>query len=124
MKFVLAKSLRYWWPVTVRIPDPVNAGEFVAQKLRLQFEPAPLSEERAESEKARKLKTPQEFEEWVAARYRRVIKDWDGVVDEAGNVVPVSPERLDAAMEFNWFRAGVKAAFDASISAEEARLGN
>ena len=30
---------------------------------------------------------------------RRAVLDWDGVGDDAGNVVPVSPEGIDALLE-------------------------
>ncbi len=35
MKFVLASSPRYWWPVKVRIPDPANAGKVMDRGLWL-----------------------------------------------------------------------------------------
>ena len=124
MKFVLAKSYRYWWPVTVTIPDPENAGDFLKHELRIQFEPQPREEEIADSEAAGKLKSLREIEDFEIARFRRVIRNWDGVIDEAGELVPFSQERLDMALQFNWFRAGVKDAFDASISRQGARLGN
>jgi hypothetical protein len=30
---------------------------------------------------------------------RRAVRDWDGVGDDAGNVIPVSPEGIDALLE-------------------------
>lgn len=124
MKFVLADSYRYWWPVTVNVPDPETAGAFTEQQLRVQFEPISRDEEVRATEAARELKTSREIEEFESDRFRRIVRDWDGVADAAGEVVPFSDERLEIALRFNWFRIGVRDAYNASVSGQAARLGN
>ena len=124
MKFVLSKTHRYWWPVTIRLPDPENAGNLIEQKLRMLFEPLPRDQEIRENEGAKTLTTLREIVDFEIARYLDVVRDWDGVVDDNGAVVPFSVERLEMALQFSWFRTGVKAAFDVSVNGEQGRLGN
>ena len=38
MKFMLTDTDQYWWPVTVRVPDPENAGQILEQEFEMQFE--------------------------------------------------------------------------------------
>lgn len=40
-KFVMTDKHLYWWPVTVRVPDPDNAGTFAEQSFEMQFEAQP-----------------------------------------------------------------------------------
>ena len=44
MKFVLASTNRYWWPVKVRIPHPTEAGKIIEHTLKIQFEALPRDE--------------------------------------------------------------------------------
>lgn len=124
MQFKLAKSHRYWWPVTVRIPDPGNAGQYLEQELKLQFEPLPRSEQIEASEKAASLKTWREIADFEIAQAIRVIRNWDGVVDDSGSLVPFTAEALTAALQHDWFRTAATAALNASMNGEEARKGN
>ena len=44
MQFKLAKTYRYWWPVTVQIPDPETPGKIIEQQLKIEFEPMPQAD--------------------------------------------------------------------------------
>lgn len=124
MQFKLSNSHRYWWPVTVRIPDPENPGCIIEQKLKVQFEPLSRDDLLAAQEKAARLKDFRELAEHEAAQSRRIVKNWDGVVDDAGEPVPFSPEHLDRALGQSWFRKAIQDALQESMNGEEARLGN
>lgn len=124
MKFVFTKSHRYWWPVTVRIPDPANAGKLLEQKLRIEFEPKPREKMLEAQERAALLSSLRSLTDHEIAEAKAVIKNWDGVEDEDGNVLPFTPERLEQAMQQSWFRKAVNLALTESMNGEEARLGN
>ncbi len=124
MKFTLAKTPRYWWPVTVRVPDPDNAGKMLEQQLRLWVEPMTRDEQVAANEELNALTTMREMTDFDVAQTLRVVKGWEGVVDDDGAPVPFSEDALKQAMQFDWFRRDVAAAVTASLRGEEARLGN
>ncbi|HBS99194.1 MAG TPA: hypothetical protein DEB47_04870 [Citreicella sp.] len=125
MKFKLAKSYRYWWPVTIRQPDPDNAGKLVEMKLKLLFEPSNREEVLESQKRFSELASEAERMEHETAQYLRVVKGWDDVVDEDdGQQVPFSEELFRQALSHSWFRAGVERAYVESLLGEEARLGN
>lgn len=124
MQFKLSKSHRYWWPVIVRTPDPAVAGKFLDLKLEVQFEPLSRDEFLASQEAASKLLTLRELAEHEAEQARRIVKNWQGVVNDDGEVVPFSTELLDAALQQTWFRRAINDALSQSMNGEEARLGN
>lgn len=124
MQFKLSKTYFYWWPVTVFIPDPENAGQFLEQELKVQFEAQPRDLELAEAEAvASTRKTVRELAELEIGRFKRAIKNWDGVLGEDGKPVPFSAEYLEAALQFPWFREGVTKAYTDSLS-KGPRSGN
>ncbi|MGN7870969.1 hypothetical protein [Paracoccus sp. 22332] len=124
MKFKLAKTYRYWWPVTVQMPDPDQPGTILTQELRVLLEPLPQDEVIAVQEESAKLKTVRAVSEHGAASMERVVKDWDGVEDEDGKLVPFTPAMLRQALQHAWFRAGINKALAESQNGEAARLGN
>ena len=124
MQFKLSKSHRYWWPVTVSIPDPENPGRFVEQNLKMQFEPLGRDEQLAAQDTAAALTSLRELAEHETEQARRIVKNWDGVVDDDGGPVPFSPELLDQALQQPWFRKAVQEALHQSMTGEKARLGN
>lgn len=123
MKFQLAKTHRYWWPVRVRIPDPTNAGEYVEQELRVQFEPLPRDEMLDRQDEAAKLSTLRDLTVFETTQLKRIVRNWDGVM-AGDDIVPFSPEALDLALQQPWFRDALQRALTASLKGEEARLGN
>lgn len=124
MQFKLAQTYRYWWPVTVQIPDPENPGQFVAQDLRVQLEPMTQTEINAAQEDAAKLKTMRAVTDHGVRQMLRVIKSWDGVVGEDGQPLPFAPAALEQALQHPWFRAAINKALLDSQNGEAARAGN
>lgn len=124
MQFKLAETYRYWWPVTVRVPDPDQAGKIAEQSFRVQFQPLDREAQLAEGETAAALKTMRELVDHEIRNALSVVRNWDGVVDDAGEILPFSEARLKQALRHSWFRDGIQAALKESLSGEEARLGN
>lgn len=124
MQFRLAKTYRYWWPVTVQIPDPETPGKIIVQDLKVQLEPMTQAEINAAQEDAAKLKTLRAVTDHGVRQMLRVVKNWDGVVDEEGQPVPFSAAALEQALQHAWFRTGVNRAILDSQNGEEARQGN
>jgi hypothetical protein len=124
MRFKLSKSYRYWWPVTVRLPDPDKAGSILEQRFEAQFEPLSRDELLASQEAAAKLTTLRDMAEHEAAQATRMVTDWREIDDEAGKPLAFSPERLAQALQQPWFRAAINEALNRSMNGEEARLGN
>ena len=124
MQFKIAKTYRYWWPVTVHAPDPQNAGKIIEQNLKVQLEPLPQDELTAAQEESAAFTRMRDVTDHGIRIMHRVVKNWDGVVDESGEPVPFTEEMLDLAMQHSWFRAGIQKALAESQNGEEARLGN
>lgn len=116
----------YWWPVTVRFPDPdpAKAGQLLSQTFKARFREIPreeaqrLLEEIAELAPAERAK--REFDQIIA-----VTEGWDeDVVDDAGQSIPFSADALREALQSSFFRIAIYRAFADSCSGEAARLGN
>lgn len=124
MQFKLTKSYRYWWPVTVRIPDPENAGKIIVQRLRVQFEPKPRPDIVEAQERAAKMTSMRELIDHEISEARDIIKNWDDAIGDDGQHVPFTAENLELALRQPWFRKGVNEALTELMNGEEARLGN
>ena len=124
MQFKLAETYRYWWPVKVRVPDPESPGKIVEQTFKALFEPLDREEQLAESERAAGLKTMRDLVDHEIQNALRVVKNWDEVIGDGGEIVPFSEDKLRQALRHSWFRAGVQEALKESLAGEEARLGN
>lgn len=124
MKFRMVEKYIYWWPVSVRIPDPENPGKFIEQSLKIQFEPQDHETRIAESEIYRGLKTLREQEEHEVRQLHAVCRNWDEVIDDQGTPVPFTPEAFQRAIRVKWFRDAIYKAYGASLNGQEARLGN
>lgn len=125
MDFVLSSEHLYWWPVTVRMPDPdpEKAGQLVDFTFRMRFAAMPLDEARERQKELAALPV----EERLARQHdqmKEACHDWDGVVEEDGTRVPFSHEWLNAAMQMPWFRLGVYEAYERSLTGQAARQGN
>lgn len=123
MHFKLAKTYRYWWPVTVRVPDPENPGKFLEQHLRLQLEPLSRGQQVSGAEDIQRLDLRGVYDYEIEKALDQ-IKNWEGVVDEDGEVAPFTRELLKQAMQFEWFRKAAGKALLESQNGEEARTGN
>ena len=124
MKFTLAKTYRFWWPVEVRMPDPDNPGRVVKQTLKIQFEPKPRDEVIAAQEHYDTLNTARERADHEREQLLAVVKNWDDVVDEDGGAIAFSAEAFDQALQTSWFRTAVYAAYADCLNGNEVRLGN
>lgn len=124
MKFTLIENPTFWWPVTVRIPDPEVPGKTISQDLRVQFAPKTRDEEIALQESFAALTSERDRADAEIANWLDIVKGWDGVVDGNGNPVSFSAEALRAALQRSWFRVGLGEAFAAAAFGLEAKRGN
>ncbi|WCK69928.1 hypothetical protein G6L96_009000 [Agrobacterium tumefaciens] len=124
MKFVLADTYSYWWPVIIRAPHPDEPGKILERTLKVQFEPQPREDAIAAQEIYVTLKTQRERDAHEAQQLKAVCKNWDDVVDADGGAVAFTPDNIAKALEIGWFRSGVYRAYTESLNGEEARLGN
>lgn len=123
-QFVLAESARYWWPVTVRVPDEKRPGELVQQKLRVQFQPTSRDEALRAVEERASITAARDLIEHDRSQIETVVTDWSGVVDPDGNDVPFSRDALRMAIDQSWFRTAIERAYAESLYGEAGRLGN
>jgi hypothetical protein len=123
MKFVLAPSMTYWWPVVVRIPDPEKAGSIIEQKLKVQFEPEEQDAALEQAEIYAGLASPKERAAHERRQLVNVVRGWDDVIDGDKKPVPFTEENFRAALQKKWFRDGLYRGYSESLNGE-ARLGN
>lgn len=124
MKFTLVEAPTFWWPVTVRVPDPDAPGKTLAQDLRVQFTPKTRDEEIALNEAFAALTTDRERADAEIANWLDIVVGWDGVIDGNGHQVAFSQNALRAALQWQWFRSGLAKAFADSAFGLEAQRGN
>lgn len=122
--YILADTSSFWWPVTVRRPDPETAGKLVEHSFKVKFQFRDQDQLFAEDElvmaqKGTRARAQKEREILVGR-----IEDWADVQDAAGNAVPFTREALDSELQKTWFRIGIYTAWGASMAGEEALLGN
>lgn len=92
MKFVLTEADEFWWPVSVKSPDPDKAGAFVESTFEARFKPMTRSAANA-------LSQADTIDGHVIA--------FRGVVDEHGAEVKTSPEALARLLDLPWVRRGL-----------------
>lgn len=127
MKFVLATTSRYWWPVVVRRPDPdlERAGQIIEERFRALLEPPPQDEALDIQARIAAMRDPIQRAREERDALAAVCKGWDSdVTDASGAPVPFSAPALQAALQQVWFRTGLYQAYAESLSGEAARLGN
>ena len=108
MKFVLQETPRFWWPVTVKMPDPKAAGKTISQTLKCQFTGMTRS-------MALEMKAGDDD-----AMFKQIITDWDDILDADGNPVQFSEEAFAQALDLPWFRAGLWTAIGEATRGEPA----
>ena len=124
MKFVLTEKPRYWWPVTVRVPDPDHPGRIIEQQLKVLFEPQDREASIASAEAHLALTSDRARADHEIDLMLNVVRDWDDVEDSDKRPIPFTPEIFRSAVGQSWFRAGVSEAYAESLAGQEARLGN
>ncbi|KMO39611.1 hypothetical protein [Methylobacterium aquaticum] len=121
--FVVASQRLFWWPVTVSIPHPTEAGRQEKHTFDMQFRALPQDEARRIDEERNALP-----EDEQAARMfdfiHQVAVGWRDVVAEDKTDVPFSRELLEQQLQFPWFRDGILRAYEEAVTGGEARLGN
>ncbi|WP_282045536.1 hypothetical protein [Roseibium album] len=119
MKFAITDVFLFWWPVTVRMPDPEKAGKIVEQSFEAQFEA--LNEDQAHEIDAafRNLESEEERRAHQHDVLRRVTKDWRGVLGADDKDQPFTSEAFDLCLKQGWFRAGMYEAYRQAMAAEE-----
>ncbi|MDR5655409.1 hypothetical protein [Ruixingdingia sedimenti] len=124
MNFVLGQSDAYWWPVTVRRPDPDAPGKLMEQTLQLLLLPQDQDEAIEEHERINAIHSARTRTKAERAALASRILGWRDVDGADGKPVPFTPETLDEALRMSWFRIGVWTAMNQSALGEEARTGN
>ncbi|WP_027143144.1 hypothetical protein [Mesorhizobium sp. WSM3626] len=126
MKFKMIDAYRYWWPVTVEMPDADKPGEIVTKSFDMQFEAISSDESDAMLKEVSAL-PPEEQKKRRHEELMRVCKDWRDVVD--GPVgkeepVPFTEAALALSLQYAWFSRGLYKAYAQSLAGDEARRGN
>lgn len=136
--FKLVKTMTAWWPVKVYEPDPERPGKFAEHTFEIEFEildraqAEELARERdaildvvkdsTGGENLRELE--RRLEEHNTKSFQRSIRNWRGVLDDDGNVLPFTNESLLLALKRNSVREAINAAYAEAIDSGKARLGN
>lgn len=123
MNFKITDTYRFWWPVTVRIPHPENAGAVIEQTFEGLFEA--LNDDKANEldEAFAGLETDEERKAHQHDVIRAVLKDWRGVVAEDESEQPFTSEALEQCIKNNRFRVGVYEAYAQAMRAEATQDG-
>lgn len=124
MKFVLAPTNRYWWPVKVSMPHPSKAGASIVYELKLLLEPPEQDVALAAHEDRLALTTLREVVDHDRQQLLSAVKDWADVIDEDKQPVSFSAEAFGTALQQPWFRDAVQQAYQDSLSGGAARRGN
>lgn len=136
--FKLVDNLTAWWPVKVLQPDPDRPGKMKEFEFEIEFEIIDRDETRRMDEQRAELikqaeADPSEatlrrvqgaLEEADLASFRRVIRNWRGIVDEQDRPIAFTEESFLVAMKHNRIRAGINKAYQEAIGQDGARLGN
>lgn len=136
--FRMVKTLTTWWPVKVYEPSPEKPGTFAEYEFEIEMEildrdvvkfnqaarDAILAEAEGEvSDKVLKSVTAK-LDQHELQVFHRVFRNWRGVVDETGEVLPFSTEMFLQALKRNHFREAINVAYAEAIDSGKARLGN
>nr|WP_321511099.1 hypothetical protein [uncultured Celeribacter sp.] len=124
MKYVLADTSTYWWPVTVKRPDPECAGKLIEMTFEAEFEFRDQDQLMAEQEAMNAAQTLRKQVEIERENLAGRIVGWKGIDDGKGGEAVFSKAALMNELKNAWFRTGVYRAISESLSGEEARLGN
>ena len=122
--FVVTDTYRFEWPVKVVRPSTVTAGETVTDEFVGLFEALPSDRAQVLADEMAAAATVGAVVAAETAQVRAVLVGWSQVVDEAKRAVEFSPEALDAACRYPWFREAVGRAYREAIAGGGARLGN
>lgn len=147
--FKLVSNLTCWWPVKVIEPDSDKPGHYIERQFEAEFVVLDREEskriddlrtellkgfekavERTEDGKApadveEKLKKAQaELDAFDINAFRRVLKDWRGILDDDEKPFRFTDENFLLAMKHERIRVGLNRAYQDAISQDKARLKN
>ncbi len=122
--FVVTDTYRFEWPVKVVRPSTTKIGETVTDEFVGLFEALPSDRAEVLADEMAAAATVGAVVAAETAQVRAVLVGWSQVVDEAKRAVEFSPEALDAACRYPWFREAVGRAYREAIAGGGARLGN
>lgn len=109
MKFVLADTYTFSWPVKVRMPNPDKPGETVEQSFTGRFKLIPI--ERLTVMENAGRQASDELSELI----REGLVGWSDVIAPDGAEIPFSDDALARAQRFTPFQTGVyRAMIDAA----------
>ncbi|MES0879700.1 hypothetical protein [Roseibium sp. SCP14] len=123
MNFKITDTYRFWWPVTVRMPDPNNAGAIIEQKFEALFEALPEDRANEMDEAFAALETAKDRKAHQHDAIREILKDWRGVIAEDESEQPFTEDAREQCIQSTWFRIGVYDAYAQAMRAEEAGDG-
>jgi hypothetical protein len=84
---------RYWWPVTIRQPDPARPGVIAEQVLEAEFRWLTGDEHNAWLARAQEHKLPD------SAAMLEICTSFRNVLQEDGTPLPTTPENVKRLLE-------------------------
>lgn len=136
--FKLVSNLTCWWPVKVMEPDPDKPGKYIERQFEAEFtvldreESKRIDDIRSEMLKVFEsdlsedgLKKGQaELDAYDVNAFRRVLKDWRGILDDTDQPFRFTEENFAIAMRHERIRVALNRSYQEAISQDRARLGN
>ena len=136
--FRFVKSLTFWWPVTVREPDPDQPGAMVEQSFEAQFRLIDDARVKASRQARRALMdrlTPDmsagdieaiqdEIDAHDRAALAEVLADWRDICDGDGLPIPFSGPAFEELYGERRFRAALTRAYGEAIAEDGGRVKN
>lgn len=124
MKFILTDTYRFWWPVTVRLPDPEKPGAIIEQTFEVEFLAMPKDRAKELDAAKAKLTTDEDREAHDRGMLTEILCNWRDVVAAGNKPVPFDAANLDTALQFSFFRVAIYGAYAEAMAGEEARTKN
>ena len=113
MQFRLSDSYSFWWPVTVKLPDPEKAGKIISQTFEAEFQ-------MIGSERLTALDGESGDQHAVL---KEVWTGWRGVVDEDGGEADFTFEGRDRCLDYAHVRLALYTAYLEASSGRAATDG-
>lgn len=124
MKFVPTEERLFWWPVSVRTPDPDKPGAVVVEKYEARFRALTRSRALVIEQAMRAAGSDAERSDREHDLLRETVVDLRGIEGADGEALAFTPLLLDQLIEFSWHRAGLYEAYAQAMRGEEARIKN
>lgn len=111
MQFRVSDTYEFWWPVTVKMPDPDKSGSILQQTFEARF--VMIGSERLS---ALDGETGDQH-----AVLKDVWTDWRGVEDEDGSQATFSTETRDRCLDYAHVRLALYTAYLEACSGQKSR---